>query len=451
MGIGVIVLMDARPHIFQIVATLVIATCVASNDTSAQSAHPKPGASFGDDYAPTPAFPEQTKAHGPAAPSAVNIQVLAGDLQHPWSLAFLPDRSILIAERPGRLRILSPDRHLSQPLSGLPPIKAIGTKGLHDVVLDPDFARNRLVYLSYFAPNPANPTPDTEEAFMAWLKLPPAEREAKKIGFESVGRGRLSEDGTRMEDFKVILAAPAMGVRRLIFARDGKLLITADAPGAGELPTGAEPQQLSNLYGKVLRINPDGSIPRDNPFRGRHGVRPQIYAYGFRDPEGMALDPKTGGLWVSENGPRGGDELNLVRPGRNYGFPAISYGLDYQGHLLGTGKLRARGMEQPVYFWTPSMATSGLCIYDGALSAQWRGDVFLGALAAKRLVRLHLENGKVKEEEHLLMDRGKRLRDVREGPDGALYILTDEDPGELLRLTPQNTTARLSTAASSRS
>lgn len=434
-------------RICQIVATLIVATCIARDNAGAQSAHREPGASFGDDYSPKPAFAGQTKAYGPVAPSAITTQVLASGLQHPWSLAFLPDHRILIAERPGRLRILSPDGRLSQPLNGLPAIKAIGTKGLQDIALDPAFARNRLLYISYFAPNPANPTPDTEEAFMAWLKLPPAEREVQKIGFESVGRARLSEDGTRLEQFKVILAAPDMGVRRLLFARDGKLLITADTPGAGDLPTGPEPQRLNNLYGKVLRINPDGSVPRDNPFRARRNVRPQIYAYGFRDPEGATLDPRTGQLWISENGPRGGDELNRVRAGRNYGFPAISYGLDYQGHLLGTGKLRERGMEQPVYFWTPSMATSGLCIYDGALNPKWRGDIFLGALAARRLVRLHLEGGRVTEEEHLLMDRGKRLRDVREGPDGALYILTDEDPGELLRITPQGAGAGARTSS----
>jgi glucose/arabinose dehydrogenase len=411
---------------------------LASAGVQAQSAHPEPGASFGDDYAPTPAFPEQTKVSGPATPSSVAVQVLANGLQHPWGLAFLPDGRILITERPGRLRLLARDGRLSEPLTGLPPIKAIGTKGLQDVALDPHFARNRLVYLAYFAPNPAHPTPDTEEAFVSWLRLAPAEREANKIGFESVGRGRLSADGRRLEHFRVILAAPSMGVRRLVFARDGKLLIAADAPGAGDLPTGWEPQQLDNLYGKVLRINSNGSVPRDNPFLGRAGVRPEIYAYGFRDPEGATLNPRTGELWTTENGPRGGDELNLVRPGRNYGFPAISYGLDYQGHLLGTGKLQAPGMEQPVYFWTPSMATSGLTFYDGTLFPEWRGDLFLGALAAKRLIRLHMVEGKVKAEEHLLMDRGKRIRDVRQGPDGALYLLTDENPGELLKLVPKN-------------
>jgi glucose/arabinose dehydrogenase len=409
----------------------------ASIGAHGQSAHPEPGVSFGDDYAPVPAFREQTKASAPAIPSAVKVQVLANGLQNPWALAFLPDGQILITERPGRLRLLSRDGRLSEPLGGLPPIKAIGTKGLQDVVLDPHFARNHLVYLAYFAPNPMHPTPDTEEAFVNWLRLAPAEREANKIGFESVGRGRLSADGRRLEHFRVILAAPSMGVRRLVFARDGKLLIAADTPGAGDLPTGWEPQQLDNLYGKVLRINPDGSIPPDNPFRGRPGVRPEIYAYGFRDPEGATLDPRTGDLWTTENGPRGGDELNHVHPGRNYGFPAISYGLDYQGHLLGTGKLHAPDMEQPVYFWTPSMATSGLTFYEGALFPEWRGDLFLGALAAKRLIRLHMIGGKVKAEEHLLMDRGKRIRDVRQGPDGALYLLTDENPGELLKLVPQ--------------
>jgi glucose/arabinose dehydrogenase len=422
---------------FSGVALLALVMGLAALGAHAQSAHPEPGASFGDDYAPAPAFPEQTKASGPATPSRVEVQVLAKELQHPWALAFLPDGRILITERPGRLRLLRRDGRLSEPLGGLPPIKALGTKGLQDVALDPHFARNHLVYLAYFAPNPAHPTPDTEEAFVDWLRLPPAEREANKIGFESVGRGRLSTDGTRLEHFRVILAAPSMGARRLVFARDGKLLIAADAPGAGDLPTGWEPQQLDNLYGKVLRINSDGSIPSDNPFRGRAGVRPEIYAYGFRDPEGATLDPRTGELWTAENGPRGGDELNLVRPGLNYGFPAISYGLDYQGHLLGTGKLQAPGMEQPVYFWTPSMATSGLTFYDGALFPEWRGDLFLGALAAKRLIRLHMVAGKVKAEEHLLMDRGKRIRDVRQGPEGALYLLTDEDTGELLKVVPK--------------
>jgi glucose/arabinose dehydrogenase len=307
---------------------------------------------------------------------------------------------------------------------------------MQDVALDPGFAVNRLVYLSYFAPNLSNPTPDTEDAFVAWLKLKPTEREAHKIGFESVGRGKLSADGKRLENFQVILAAPAMGARRLVFARDGKLFVAADTPGAGDLPTDNEPQKLGNLYGKVLRINSDGTVPHDNPFYGRKGVRPEIFAYGFRDPEGATLDPRTGELWTTENGPRGGDELNRVRRGRNYGFPAISYGLDYQGHLLGTGKLQAPGMEQPVYFWTPSMASSGLTFYDGAAFPEWRGNLFLGALAAKRLIRLQLVGGKVVAEEHLLMDRGKRIRDVRQGPDGALYVLTDEDPGELLRLVP---------------
>jgi aldose sugar dehydrogenase len=421
-------------------ALAVVAAAISSAlPIRAQSAHPEPGASFGDDYSPQPAFPEQTKAKGPAVPSKFKVEVVASGLQHPWALAFLPDGRFLITERPGRLRIISANGALSEPLSGLPAIKAIGTKGMQDVVLDPAFAVNRLVYISYFAPNPANLTPDTEETFVAWLKLKPAEREAHKIGFESVGRGQLSADGKRLENFRVILAAPSMGARRLVFGRDGKLFIAADTPGAGDLPTGNEPQKLSNLYGKVLRINSDGSIPRDNPFFERKGARPEIYAYGFRDPEGAALDPRTGNLWTTENGPRGGDELNHIRRGGNYGFPAISYGLDYQGHLLGTGKMRAPGMEQPVYFWTPSMATSGLTFYDGSLFPEWRGDLFLGALAARRLIRLHLVGGKVTTEEHLLMDRNKRIRDVRQGPDGALYILTDEDSGELLRLLPATT------------
>lgn len=249
-------------------AASALALCVAEATVVwAQSTNPEPGASFGDDYAPPPAFPEQTRAKAPTTPSAVEVHVVVSNLDHPWSMAFLPEGGMLITERPGRLRMLTLDGRLSGPLGGLPAIKAIGTKGLHDVALDPQFARNRLVYLAYFAPNPARPNPEPEAAFEAWLKLPYAQREADKIGFEAVGRGRLSDDGTRLDDFKVILAAPAMGVRRLVFARDGTLLITADTPGSGDTPTGDEPQHLDNLYGKVLRINPDGSIPRDGHLR----------------------------------------------------------------------------------------------------------------------------------------------------------------------------------------
>jgi glucose/arabinose dehydrogenase len=385
---------------------------------------------------PTPAFPEQTRAPAPPKPSAMTVTVVAAGLDHPWSLAFLPEGGMLVTERPGRMRLVSPDGRVSDPIEGLPAVKAIGSRGLQDVVLDPRFRENRLIYFSYFAPNPKRPAVEPASAYAAWVKLPEAAREADRVGYERVARARLSQDGRRLEDLRVILDAPPMGARRLIFARDGALLITADAPAAGDALSTGEAQQTGNLQGKVLRIRTDGSVPRDNPFVGRPGVRPEIYAYGFRDPQGVALDPRTGELWTSENGPRGGDEINRIRPGRNYGFPTISYGRDVGDAPVGSGRTEAPGMEQPLYFWTPSVAVSGMTFYTGRLFPDWRGDLFVATLIGKHLSRLVLQDGRVKYEEPLLADRGKRIRDVRQGPDGALYVLTDESPGELLRLTP---------------
>jgi glucose/arabinose dehydrogenase len=279
---------------------VVIAGILSATLAAGQSANPEPGASFGDDYAPRPAFPEQTKASSAAIPSQINVSVVAKGLRQPWSLAFLPDGNMLVTERQGVMRLVRADGKLSPPMTGLPRVKEVGTKGLHDIALDPHFERNRLVYLSYFAPNPARPLHESEAAFHDWLALLPVERDQNPMGFESVGRGTLSADGRRLENFRVILSRPKMGVRRILFARDGTLLITADTPGTGDLPTGDEPQSLHNLYGKVLRINPDGSVPRDNPFRARKDALPEIYAYGFRDPEGAAIDPATGQLWMVE-------------------------------------------------------------------------------------------------------------------------------------------------------
>lgn len=388
----------------------------------------------GDDFTPTPAFLNQTRAPAPATPSKFEVQVLTSGLVQPWSLAFLPDGRMLVTERPGRLRIVSRDGAQSAPIEGLPPIKPIAAEGLHDVVLDPGFARNRILYFSYFAPRP-NDTPPTLEEWIAWLELPAGEHEKQPYGFERVARARLSADERRLEDVKVILEG---GDRRVVFARDGSLLITAATPAGGGVPVDEEPQRLGNTYGKVLRIKPDGAIPRDNPFVGRTGVRPEIYAYGLRDPEGAAIDPRSGDLWTVEHGPRGGDELNHVRAGRNYGFPLISYGREYSGDLISGGSTAQDGLEQPVYFWTPSIAPSGLLFYTGNLFPAWKGSLFVGAMAGKRLIRLELDGDRVKAEEPLLVERGKRIRDIRQGPDGAVYVLTAEAAGELLRLSPAN-------------
>ena len=388
----------------------------------------------GDDYTPTPAFPNQTHAPAPAKPSKFQVQVLTTGLVQPWSLAFLPDGRMLVTERPGRLRIVSRDGVQSPPIEGLPPIKTIAAEGLHDVVLDPQFARNRTLYFTYFAPLPNDKAP-TLEAWIDWLKLPAGEHEKQLFGFERVARARLSVDERRLEDVKTILEG---GDRRLAFAHDGSLLITAATPAGGGVPVDEEPQRLGNTYGKVLRIMPDGSIPRNNPFVGRAGVRPEIFAYGLRDSEGAAIHPRTGDLWTLEHGPRGGDELNLVRAGRNYGFPLISYGREYSGDLINGGKTAQRGLEQPVYYWTPSIAPSGLLFYTGNLFPAWKGSLFVGAMAGKRLIRLELQGSRITNEEALLVERGKRIRDIRQGPDGAVYVLTAEPAGELLRLSPPN-------------
>lgn len=385
------------------------------------------------DYQPTPAFQNQTRAPAPRIASSYKTEVLTTGLVQPWSLAFLPDGRMLVTERPGRMRIIAPDGTKSAPIDGLPAFKTIAAEGLHDVLLDPDFARNRTLYFSYYAPLP-NDEPPTLQGWIDWLKLPAGEHEKQPYGFERVASARLSKDERRLENVKVILEG---GNRRLAFAPDGSMFVAAAPPAGGGIPVDEEPQRLGNTYGKVLRILRNGKIPRDNPFMRRAGVRPEIYAYGLRDIEGAAIHPQTGELWTVEHGPRGGDELNVVRPGRNYGFPIISYGREYSGELINGGKTQQEGLEQPVYFWTPSIAPSGLLFYTGDLFPEWKSSVFVGAMAGKRLIRLELDGERVVAEEALLVERGKRIRDVRQGPDGALYVLTAEAEGELLRLTPR--------------
>ena len=388
-----------------------------------------------DTYRPAPAFPGQTLAPAPAMPSQFRVDVLAKGLVQPWALAFLPDGRMLVTERPGRMRIVSGDGTLSVPLEGLPPIKTVAGEGLHDVLLDRQFATNRIVYFTYFAPLADGVLTGELPAWRAWIELPAGEHEAKPYGYSRLARARLSADATRLEDVQVILDGAN---RRIIQTDDGRLFVLGAAPVGGLQAVDDEPQRPGNTYGKVLRINADGSIPQDNPWVGKQGVRPEIFALGQRDQEGGTLHPVTGELWTVEHGPRGGDELNVVRPGRNYGFPLISYGRNYSADLISGGKTAQEGLEQPVYFWTPSIAPSGLLFYTGVLFPDWRNSLFVGGLGSKRLVRLELSGERVVAEEPLLVDRCRRIRDVRQGPEGALYVLTAEDDGELLRITPLN-------------
>ncbi len=361
--------------------------------------------------------PESAPIEAPSSIGPLSVETVAAGLRSPWGLAFLPDGRMLVTERPGSLRLVSPSGTVSAPVAGVPPVFARGQGGLLDVALAPDFDRSRLVYLAYAEPR-------------------------EGASGTSVARGRLMEENgdARLENVEVIFRqSPAAGGSnhygaRLVFARDGTLFVTlGDRYSQRE-----QAQNLSNHLGKIVRIAGNGDVPADNPLRQKNGARPEIWSYGHRNVQGAALDPATGRLWTIEHGARGGDELNHPEAGKNYGWPVISYGRDYSGTAIGEGTEKA-GMEQPVKYWDPSFAPSGLAFYTGTLMPKWKGDLFAGGLAGTRLVRLRLDaaRGNVTEEEVLLTDLNARIRDVRQGPDGALWLLTDDPSnGRLLRVAP---------------
>jgi glucose/arabinose dehydrogenase len=338
------------------------------------------------------------------------VTELASGLAHPWGLAFLPDGRALVTERPGRLRLVSREGELSQPVAGVPKVYASGQGGLLDVAVDPAFAQNNLVYLSY------------------------AEAGEGGAG-TAVARGRL--DGERLSDVAVIFRQEpkVQGGNhfgsRLVFGRDGTLFVTM----GDRFNHRREAQNLASHIGKVVRINTDGSVPADNPFRNRPGAKPEIWSYGHRNVQGAALDPATGELWTAEHGARGGDEINRVLAGRNYGWPVISYGVDYSGAKIGTGR-SAPGMEQPVFYWDPSIAPSGLAFISGGRYPAWTGRMLVGALRGRLVASLALSGNAVTKEERVLGKLRQRIRDVRQGPDGLVYLVTDEDNGRILRLDP---------------
>lgn len=357
------------------------------------------------------ATPQKSPDKPPAARAQVTVVV--GGLEHPWSMAFLPEGGMLITERPGSLRLLRIPGGLSKPLAGVPKVAAQGQGGLLDVALSPGFAQDRYVYLSY------------------------AESDGSRSG-TAVGRGRLSADATALEDFRVLFRqAPKLSQglhfgSRLVFDGKGHLFISL-----GENNQRPTAQELDKLQGKVVRLTVDGAVPPDNPFVGKAGARPEIWSYGHRNPQGMALNPWSGALWEHEHGPRGGDEINLVQPGKNYGWPLATYGINYSGQPIPEAKGETLpGMESPLYWWAKSPAISGMAFYDADRFPAWRHSLFIGALADQDLIRLTLDGDKVVAEERLLGERRARIRDVRQGPDGYVYVLTDASPGELLRLAP---------------
>lgn len=362
-----------------------------------------------------PAFPEQTRA--PEARSGVELAVetVADGLVHPWGLAVLPEGGFLVTERPGRLRHVAPDGTLSEPIAGVPEVLAQKQGGLLDVALSPDFATDRLVYLTYAKPMPGG------------------------LSATAAARGTLSPDSTTLEDVSDIFVqdppspTPMHYGSRLVFDGKGHVFITT-----GEHSAPAErvfAQDLGKTYGKVVRVGLDGTVPDDNPFAGTEGALPTIWSYGHRNIQAAALDPE-GRLWIVEHGPKGGDELNLVEPGDNYGWPVISYGENYDSTPVGSGRAAEEGMEQPVYYWDPVIAPSGLVFYDGGLFPDCQGDALIGAMRPPGLMRLEIDGDRVTGEERLLPDQG-RIRDVALAADGAILVITDANDGALLRLTPQ--------------
>jgi glucose/arabinose dehydrogenase len=365
--------------------TLTIAAWPASRDAAAQQRHPS---NAGD----------------------LVVETVAGGLEHPWGLAFLPDGRMLVTERPGRLRLVGTDGKLSAPITGVPNVAGRGQGGLLDVVPDPGFAQNRTIYLSF------------------------AEPRSGGTG-TSVARARLNERGTALEGTKVIfqqmptIASNMHFGSRLVFDRTGALFVTVgDRYGQRD-----QAQNPSNHIGKIMRIRPEGGAPADNP--KIEGWQPEIWSIGHRNVQGAALHPETGQLWTAEHGARGGDEVNTPKAGRNYGWPVVTFGIDYSGARIGEGTSKA-GMEPPLFYWDPSIAPSGAAFYTGAAWPAWKNSLFVGGLAGQMLVRLSTQGEAVTGQERLLEGLGERIRDVRQGPDGFLYLLSDAPDGKLLRVRP---------------
>jgi aldose sugar dehydrogenase len=362
----------------------------------------------------------------PVQAQALRPETVASGLQNPWALAFLPDGRFLVSERPGRLRVIAPDGHLAAPLTGLPEIAAGGQGGLLDVLLDSDFARNRSLYFCFSEPAAAGNGNST-----------------------ALARATLSADYARLEQVRIIFSQKPKVASSAHF---GCRIVEGREPGANGKPDGKlfltlgerfsrrdDAQKLDNHHGKIVRINKDGSVPPDNPFVGRAGALPEIWSYGHRNGQGAVLAPD-GRLWMHEHGPQGGDEINLPKPGANYGWPVITYGENYGGGKIGAGLTSQSGMEQPLHYWVPSIAPSGMAFLSSERYGKaWQGNLFVGSLKFAYLDRIELSQpfgGQVLRESRLLTGLGERIRDVRQGPDGLLYVLTDSGNGKLIRLQP---------------
>jgi aldose sugar dehydrogenase len=352
----------------------------------------------------------------PSSAGDLKVETVAGGLMHPWSLAFLPGGRMLVTERPGRMRIVTRGGALSPPLAGIPEVYAQSQAGLMDVILARDFAQSHTVYFCY------------------------AEHADGGGGRIAVAHGQFDDNARapRLVAVQTIFHQQGPASRglnigcRMVQANDGDLFVTL----GDHFSAAGMAQTLDNHIGKIVRIRPDGSVPPDNPFVGKQGALPEIWAYGLRNPEGLAFNPADGKLWEQEHGPKGGDEINIIEKGKNYGWPVVSFGVNYDGTPVGTSKQHAPGMTDPIWHWTPSIAPSGMAFYTGDLIPGWKGSLINGALKFELLSRLTLDGDKAVKEERLLQGLHERIRDVRQGPDGALYLLTDNSTGRILRVAP---------------
>jgi aldose sugar dehydrogenase len=353
----------------------------------------------------------QEQAFGSSA-GELEVRTIARGLANPWALAFLPDGKMLVTERPGRMRIVTTEGQISPPLKGVPEVWASGQGGLLDVVIDKSFAQNKTIYFCF------------------------AER-TEGGGRTTVARAKLSDSNGRLDDVKIIfrqqgpLSSGNHYGCRIAQADDGNLFVAL----GDHFTHRDQAQNLGNHLGKLIRIAPDGSVPSGNPFAGRTDAKPEIWSYGHRNVQALAIHPTSGDPWEIEHGPRGGDELNLIGKGKNYGWPVIGYGIDYSGAKIHDATAK-NGMEQPLKYWVPSIAPSGMAFYTGKLFPNWNGSLFTGALRGAMLVRLTLNGNVVTSEERLLQNLHERIRDVRQGPDGALWLLTDSSNGRVLRVAP---------------
>ena len=418
-----------RTHRLPFVATLAIvafgAACQPPVGSSSSSGLPAPATIGSPNCVPvetraanaptqTPAWPGQTRICGAASNVAFDVTVVA-KLAKPWAVEPLPGGDLLVTEKEGNLRIVSASGSVGAPISGIPAVDARGQGGLLDVALSPNFNSDRTIFWSF--------------------------SEARDGGNgTSIARGMLSADRTRLSDVRVIFRVlPAYNGQlhygdRIAFGPDGNLYATFGE--RSDKPMRQYAQRLDSHLGKVIRIRPDGSVPSDNPFVGQPNAKPEIWSVGHRNPQSLAFDPQ-GRLWEAEHGTRGGDELNLIEKGKNYGWAEVAYGIEYSGEPIPNTVTQRAGTEQPVYYWDPVIAPSGMQWYTGDAFPAWRGSVFIGGMKDKKLVRLTLDGRRVTSEEWLLMDRNQRVRDVKQGPDGLLYIVTDETAGELWRISPR--------------